>query len=270
MALVLSLALWLQAPADPGAAGLEAYKNNHFKAAITHFYSALGSSGALDPFREQELRLYLAFALWQTGRKSEARLELRFLLRKFPEHDIEANFFHPALSELYRSVAAEVRPPNEPASASAAPAQAAQETPPASPVSLGDAAPDMAPRAPAQTLTVQDRQPAPTPPGLIFLRCLPFGIGQFANGDPGAGAAWLVVEALLLAANVTSAVLRETSVTPYGYVRDPVQETALFAVQNATFGAVIALGFFGVLDAHLWSPRRVAERRATISGTAVK
>lgn len=88
------------------------------------------------------------------------------------------------------------------------------------------------------------------------LQWIPFGGGQFSNGDNLGGAAFLVVEAGLLAANISLAVLNLSRRQPDGgYPRDALS-LGMYWSQQATAAALCATLVIGLLDGYLWSPQR--------------
>ena len=243
MSALLATVLVLAAP-NPVERGMRAYSDNKFNAAVSAFYQAL--SGGVEPAVEPRARLHLAFALWHLGRHSEADAELRVLLRKFPQHDIDDDYFHPTLVQFYRRVRYEVIPPPE----TPPPIVVAPASVPVAPASTPSAS------APVATPIIEVAAVHPSS-ATLFLRTLPLGIGHFVNKDYVGGALWLAAQAILIGGNIAAAVLLGQNGTAYGYTLDSRREVALFATQNASAGALAAVAIFSILDAHLWSPARV-------------
>src|SRR4030095_11756632 len=93
--------------------------------------------------------------------------------------------------------------------------------------------------------------------GHWLLRLLPFGIGQFSNGDPVFGSVYLSSELVLLAAHVTGAVVQERLRDPkFGDFRDHRTAVAWWWVRTLSGASLFAVSIFGIIDAWLWSPAR--------------
>jgi hypothetical protein len=77
---------------------------------------------------------------------------------------------------------------------------------------------------------------------------LPFGVGQFVERRPGAGAALLSAETLLLAANIVTAVIVFNERLPDGTFRDAARDQALQVVNIAALGVLAATVVVGAVD----------------------
>ena len=110
--------------------------------------------------------------------------------------------------------------------------------------------------APTQTETAAIGAPreAPLAPRLKThwaLAALPFGIAQFIERRPVAGALLLITQLGLLATNIVCYVLLRNDRTPEGRYADVPRDTALTWVVNVSFGVLIAEIIGGAIDGEL-------------------
>ncbi len=93
-----------------------------------------------------------------------------------------------------------------------------------------------------------------------LLSYLPFGIGQFNNGDTGYGVLFLSLEVLFLAANITGYILVDLLADADGVIRVPPtdltklkqrEHDGFLALQYAGFGAFAATWVIGAVHARL-------------------
>lgn len=256
-----------------------AYDDYSFDKAAKFYKDAL-QKGIKDPAKRDGARLYYAFSLFILGnKKKEAQRQLRELFAATPEHTLNEPGLHPDLEKFYRDeraqwlskhappvVAPEPKaPPAEPpavavvASPPPATAPSVREPPqPPAPITA-------APAATSPTVSLQTSAPPRAPdayaPAHWAVRLLPLGVGQFANGDPVGGAAWLSAEVALIALHVTGVVLQEQQRIPGTAFYASPSATSWWYVRTIGGAAAIAVAVAGVVDAMLWSPGR-AEARA--------
>jgi hypothetical protein len=103
-----------------------------------------------------------------------------------------------------------------------------------------------------------------------LLATVPFGVGQFQNGNKGLGAAFLVSEGLLLATAVTSGLILEDLTSRASRGNGQLTDTELYNSRAGTAYDVltwsswglIGVAALGILEAHLsYKPERQLEKR---------
>jgi hypothetical protein len=161
--------------------GIQLYEYGDYAPAASSLERALTSG--LSQGDRARARLYLASTWLAQGEEARARLVLEALFLESPTAQVDAALFPPALVSL----ADEVRnsPDGAPRPASPEPSNGQQ------PARAG--LPKDAPAAAAGL--VPSKKPDGAPPPLAFA-FIPFGGGQFANGEPLKGSLFLATELL--------------------------------------------------------------------------
>lgn len=221
-------------------------------------------------------RAALAQAYFHTGKLELARHELQLLLKTFPTTKPDADLLPPDFFAFFSAERDAIIGKKQAKTASQrdAPPATPQKAPPAetptTAVSAAASAPSSAPTTivvvPATAKSESPTHSSSAPisietvytPAPWYLKILPLGIGQFANGDPAGGAGWLVSELVLIGANIGLAAFNETQFRN-GYPRTELYPALYWAQLGSAIGAYV-LGAFGVLDAFLWSPGRARAR----------
>ncbi|MGC4123067.1 MAG: hypothetical protein QM765_52565 [Myxococcales bacterium] len=105
---------------------------------------------------------------------------------------------------------------------------------------------------------------------------LPFGIGQYANGEPVKGALICISEILLFATSAAALGIVESSkVESYGFmnggkVQDPDIGKALVITYMTAFWVGVAVVGIGIIDALVYRPSETTTVALAPTGVAVK
>jgi hypothetical protein len=215
----------------PLQTALALVEDSRFEKAIPALRTLL-SGGALSATEARTARVALAKALFYTNRLAEGQAELRRLFTDSPDAEIDAIDFAPDFLQFFQ---------NERKAWSAERPKTVVVAVPAS--------------APASVSVVVPPPPRPAPHPIVKL--IPFGVGQFAGGDAGAGAVFCAIEVALLATNLSTFALNRTRFANSVYQRDAAAPW-LYWTEQVSGGLFYATLLLGVLDAFLWSPQRVA------------
>lgn len=232
------LLLWLTSPVTLAQADLKVseairhYDGGEFTEAKNTLVTVV-ESPRLSPPQRSRARIYLAAAYYALGDIASAKAQLLSLARSDPGARLDPALFVPELVALHedsqREVAAELaaRPVDPP------------------PAALGE--PRLVPLPPPA---------APRPPAHLSL--IPFGVGQFANGDSGKGVAFLVGETALFAISATTLGLFESMKVDgqflrvgYFHPQDRPMAEALHVAYHVAFYAGLALAGTGIVEAVL-------------------
>lgn len=255
MTLIAAVLLLAAPPTKARFADVErAYDNYRFDDAIVKGRSLLDDPHFTDGPSRQKLRALIAFSYYITQREAEASKELERLFRENVDYAIDRKRTHPDMLRFFdseharylASLQAKPAPPASTPSANAAPADAAPAEPPRALAPEPQPGPERAIVAAPQT--IGDRHK--------WLRIFPGGIGHFVNHDFGAGAAFLSLEAALVGANITCALLREQLRASNGKFRPGTNPLAYSIAMNVTALAAITLAVIEIVDAFVWSPAR--------------
>lgn len=272
-------------PREDYAAGIEFAEAARFEQAISPLRKALGSS-LLTTAEQKRGRLALAQALFYSNKTAPARAELKLWLKQFPNDKLDEAMYPPDFVAFFRSVhddvekqrRSEVKPTEarRPDPVKSEPKPEPKVDPPHTESKVVE------PRMPETKVSPQKPavQAAMTPepkavvvetppdsrPGSApwYLKLLPFGVGQFANGDTFGGGLWLGVELALLAGHVSIAVYNQTSLGPDGGYPAGSQSRVFYVAQNVSAGLLIATCVMGVVDAFVWSPDRAARAHVAV------
>ena len=145
---------------------LNSFRYQDFDAAIGKLRALLYPRPRLDRLREWRAREFLGAALWWTGRKAEALDEFTALLVRNPPAKLDPVSYPPPMIQDFETLRGNL-------------------------LRLGVLRPDSKPSLPKAPPT---SWVAPLPICLF-----PFGVGQFANRQPGKGIAFLAAEGTLAA-----------------------------------------------------------------------
>ena len=247
----------------PLAKGLEQVKRAHFEEALPFLEDVLYPTPRLRGSELKTARFALVQALFFTGKTRAAEREVRALLRIAPAFKLNSSQHAPELIEFFEAIRRRVdsRPVRrEPATGDTqavdmppAASQPAIETP------ASAEATDVVPlSASAPVQLAAPLAPAPRRQAPWYLKVLPFGVGQFANGDPKIGALFLSLGASFLAANIALYAVNLQRRQPDGGFPRETLSVALYWMQQASGVALYSILIAGVLDAFLGSPQRMA------------
>lgn len=188
VALVLALALASPAAAADPDAGLddaergrlneadEAFRYQDYERTIALLRPLLDSGHIQDPGELRRAREHLGASYWFADAKDAARLVFSLLLKDRPDYRLDPLYYPPELIRFFEDEKQRLTDAGL----------------------IGDTGPDTVLRGPRRTLvtTVTERRL----PAIAYL--MPFGVGQFANGDRSKGAAVAVLQGIGLALNV--------------------------------------------------------------------
>jgi hypothetical protein len=93
------------------------------------------------------------------------------------------------------------------------------------------------------------------------LSLIPFGIGQLATGDYTAGTIFISFDVALFAASLSLYLVRQSERAPGDEYLNKPRADAMQIAQNVLSGAFVAVAIIGFVDALVWSPKRVAEKK---------
>jgi hypothetical protein len=232
------------------------YDDYEFDKAAAYYEDAL-RAGVTDQAKREQTLLYYAFSLFGLERAADAKAQLRELFKLNGNYALDRKGLHPSLLRFYddeKAAAQQAAVKAAPPPASDPPKNVEQQT------TITVAPTELPP--PEVTTKVAPPYVSAHP----VLKLLPFGIGQFANGDPAGGAAFLAVELALVGANVAFAVLDENARSAFAKQtgaatpQQQAENNLFYAMRTASGVAAILVGAFGILDAFLWSPGRAEAR----------
>lgn len=245
---------------DLAQKGRASYDDYEFDKAAAYFDDAL-KAGVKDPKLLEQVRLYLAFSLFGLDKKSDAKKQVRELLRTSPTFKLDAKGLHPDLIAFFdkekkaydKELAAErdVLEHSQPKNVVVA-------TPPSPPPQEKKDEPVIVKEAPPAYRSAHP-----------VVKLLPLGIGQFANGDPLGGSLFLVAELALAGVHTTFAVLDEMARLQLKQLiesgGDPTGELGqrtytYYVIRSVSGAALIGVAVLGIIDAFVWSPGRAEAR----------
>ena len=209
--------------------GLNEFKYGNYSEAVTLLKGLLYPMRLYSDAQVIESRKYLGMAYFLLEDLEPAKLEFRKLLYLDPDHQLDPFTVAPPLIELFESVRQKHRDALE-VIRSDKPVEATPPEPP--------------PDFPMRLRTEKSE----------FAMFVPFGVGQFQNGDIGWGIAFLVAEVLLLAVNISSYIwLRghELNGRPAYAEADASAIQAVTILQYASAGALGVVWSMGVMHARL-------------------
>lgn len=219
-------------PEEEFRAGEDAFRYQNYEQAVRTLEALLYPNVRLsDPQQIVMTREYLGASYWWLDRKDAAEEEFIALLALDPEHDLDAFYHPPPLIQFYDGIRAKlerlgvIRKPD------------------------GGNPPVDTPQGPQKVLVrTVEKHP-------FVLNLVPFGVGQFENGDTTGGVLFLVGESLALASTIATYFL----ILDFR-VDDPERartfETALWASQGVFWGLVAG----GIVHASVrWEAETVTE-----------
>jgi hypothetical protein len=196
---------------------------------------------------------YLAASYHAVGDVSSAKAQLLRLARAYPTARVDPGLFLPELVALADEARGEV----------------AREEPQAKPddkVAGGEVKPGAGPGAALRV----------TSPPLVY-SFIPFGVGQFKNGDTGKGVLFLTAEVLTLGTCVVTLTMFESSKVSGRFLRegvftDPAAAATLQTLYLATFWTGLAVVVGGMVEAIASRPIEVAAMSVRVlpNGVAVR
>ena len=209
-----------------------------------------------------ESRKYLAAAALFLGRKQEAQAQFEALLRVEPDYVLDPLAFPDEVGRLFSEVKARVDAERQRAQQDREKTQAAQAEQAARHARQLEQQRDGMSRllSLASTERIEERHSR-------WIASMPFGIGQFQNGNDGLGLVLAVSEGSLLAISFASFLLHENlrgqdPNTP-ALRQDARTAEAVFRYTNQiSLGLFTVLAVTGIVDAHLrFQPSRAYDRR---------
>ena len=219
-------------PEEEFRAGEDAFRYQNYDQATHTLEGLLYPNVRLaDPQQIVQAREYLGASYWWLDRKDAAEEEFIALLAADPEHELDAFYHPPPLIQFYDGIRAKlerlgvINKPN------------------------GGVIPEDTQTGPTRVLVrTVEKHP-------FVLNLVPFGVGQFENGDTTGGVIFLVGESLSLASTIATYFL----ILDFR-VDDPDRartfETALWASQGVFWGLVAG----GIVHASVrWEPETVTE-----------
>jgi len=207
------------------AAAVNAFKYQDFDSAIPQLRALVYPKTHLDQKREWKAREYLGSSLWWQGEARQASDEFTALLVRNPQAVLDPSVYPPKMIIDFEGLRSNL-------------------------IRLGVLTQDQAPRPPEPRDLVA---PEPAP---LSLALFPFGVGQFANREPGKGALFLVAEAALGAVSAGYYV-RNT----YDGARTGERSNTGDILQISTGAAFLLVAGWGIVDALL-------QRRSAAARTA--
>lgn len=231
-----------------------AYEAHDWQRAITAFESLVG--GETPRLRSQPLvlesRKYLAAAYLFAGRRDAAATQLERLLREEPTYELDPLQFPIEVIELFAAVRDELAEDRRIAEErAAAEAHAADQ------------------RARVRRLVEWAREPVEIRVETSrWLAALPFGVGQFENGDEGLGAFFLVSEGVLL---LTSGILLAVWIDVVNQVSSAtaLRDSVLVASANSVLEAVAIADWVTVGALVVLIASGIGEAQASFRGERV-
>lgn len=218
-------------PEEDFRTGEDAFRYQNYDLAVRSLESLFYPNLRIfDPQQLVKAREYLAASYWWLDRKDAAEEEFIALLAVDPEYELDAFYHPPPLLQFYADLRAKL-----------------QRLGVIRKVIPGEV--DPTPVGPTRVLVrTVEKHP-------FALNLVPFGVGQFENGDTTAGVLFLVGESLTLASTIATyfLILEFRQDDPD---RARTFETALWASQGAFWGLVAG----GILHASLrWEPETITE-----------
>ncbi len=263
---LFTVAAWTRAPlarADDLSdfeAARSRYERHDYARAVEAFRTLVGS----DPPRIAnallvlESRKYYAASLLFVGAKEEARVQFRLLLQQEPDYALDPLAFPKEVVALFDQVKESVR--GELARQREAEQQRELEA-------------ERRVRAAEQlrrTNLLRLRTLAESQELLVensrWIASVPFGVGQFQNGDRGLGVALAMAQGLAVASSIVSYVGHERVADDsptMAELRETKQSEKLWRTTNrVSFSTFAVLALIGIIDAHVrFVPGRISSRR---------
>ena len=225
------------------------YDKTEFAKAKDRLVTMVDAPGLPEQDRADAL-IYLAASYHALGDVASAKAQLIRLARAFPGSRVDPGLFLPELVALADEARGEV----------------AREDPPPKP-----------PEKPEAVVAKPVPAVAHAPPPSLGWAFVPFGVGQFKNGDNGKGALFLGGEVLTLGTFAVTLGMFEGSklegaFLSWGRFADPGAASTLHTVYVVSFWAGMALVAGGVIDALISHPveASAASVHVTPNGVVVR
>jgi TM2 domain-containing membrane protein YozV len=225
-----------------------AWDTGNYAEAIRRFQPLRSEGpGALsDRLLIRDARVYFAASLVMERRGDEAAAEFERLLRRHPDYDLDPVAYPTAVVDVFRAVrtriAGELRAQRE---------REAEERRRREAEELRRREAEERRRLAASAVYLER---VVTTRQAVFM-AFPFGVGQFINGQPGKGVAFLVIESTLLLFNVGSFLVNDAVRaldlnSENAGINETIVDVATFTNLVSFFALVGAMGV-GVVDAFL-------------------
>jgi hypothetical protein len=235
------------------------YEGQSYARAVDAFRLLVGSDAPrlTDPLLVLESRKYLAASLLFMGAEAEARTQFRLLLRQEPKYALDPLAFPTDVYAQFEQVKRELRDELEAQKkAEEAARRAAEELKQRLQEERTRNLQRL--RLLASTEELHDKNSR-------WIATVPFGVGQFQNGDKGLGVALAMSESLAAATSVVSYVVHQrlSDATPGPSSLDEARrvESTWRTANIVSFSVFAALALIGIIDAHVrFVPERVTRR----------
>jgi hypothetical protein len=226
-----------------------AYDAQNFPLAAKRFEALVG--GDAPRLRSRPLvlesRKYLAASYLFVGRRRDAERQLERLLREDETYQIDPLSFPTEVLDLFTSVRNRLYKERKSSQTARAEAERSQRQ-------RADSY-KRRKRIAYQRLVTLAQTERVREVSSRWVASIPFGAGQFQNGDEGLGLALAVTEGLLFATSVTTFFLHESlrDVQPSADRRDNAElaENTYRTINWASTGLFVAVALGGIIDAHL-------------------
>ena len=234
----------------------QAYRERDYERAATLFESRIGST-IRNELLLTESRRYLGAAYYYLGRRDEAERQFRVVLDEDSNARLDPQDFPRELQDFFQAVRADIEEERRDAEADAARDERERRRMRQRSQAALDALADLA---------RVDEVDVPHDPLLAWV---PFGVGQYQNGNEGLGTFFLVTEVVLAATSIVSAigwlsVFLDDELNNGRIVPTPANNNlrSIFVATNwASFGLAVAFGLTGILEANLSFVPSHRERR---------
>ncbi len=225
------------------------YENQSYGKAARQLESLVG--GAVPRARNQVVRLearkYLGASYMFLDEEEQAREQFRLLLEEEPDYDLDPVAFPEAVVEAFEEVQAQVR------------AERAQKEAQEAARRERERAEELeAMIAEQQRIELLERLAATETVEKVnsrWIAALPFGIGQFQNGDRSLGIMFATTQSAFLAASIATFIghnsLRDENPAPDDIDRAQRVERALRIGNWASVGAFVGFALAGIIEAEV-------------------
>ncbi|HEY6877462.1 MAG TPA: hypothetical protein VI299_05555 [Polyangiales bacterium] len=234
------------------------YDRHDYKRAVDAFRVLVGG----DPPRITnsllvlESRKYYAASLLFVGADEEARLQFRLLLQQEPDYALDPLAFPTDVVALFESVKGQLRRDlDRRREAELQEQRAAAQEAEAARIKRRDNLARLRLLAETQTIEVRNSR---------WLATIPFGVGQFQNGQRGLGVALAMAETIAAATSMVTYFGHQSMLNERASVSNldnlEQRERIWRAANWASFGSFAVLAIAGIVDAHVrFVPARVTQ-----------
>jgi hypothetical protein len=240
------------------------YERHEYARAVDAFRTLVGSEPPriANALLVLESRKYYAASLLFVGAKEEAREQFRLLLQQEPDYTLDPLAFPKDVVTLFDQVKANVHDElsRQRAAAQQAALEAERKVRADEELRRQNLA-ELRGLAESREQLVQNSR---------WVATVPFGVGQFQNGDRGLGVALAMAESLAAATSIVSYIGHQSvrDDTPStDQIDDARQTERLWRNTNyVSFGTFAALAIIGIIDAHVrFVPGRVKSSKRPLS-----